>query len=60
MYHLPYISPLLSEYLAMYLSFLPAQGDISEPSCKGHVSEAGVDGLEGRNSSIAPTRYQMK
>jgi hypothetical protein len=40
--------------------FLLVQGDIYEPSCEGHVSEAGVDGLEGRNSSIAPTRYQIK
>jgi len=42
------------------LFFLLVQGDIYEPSCEGHVSEAGVDGLEGRNSSIAPTRYQIK
>jgi len=53
MYHLPYLSPL-SPF------FLLVQGDIYEPSWEGHVSEAGVDGLKGRNSSIAPTRYRIK
>ncbi|CAN6243630.1 unnamed protein product [Urochloa humidicola] len=33
-------------------------GDISQPSCEGYVSEAGLDGLGGTNSSAAPTLVQ--
>lgn len=34
---------------------LLVQGDIPQPSRKGYVSEAGLDGVEGTDSSAAPT-----
>jgi hypothetical protein len=34
---------------------LLVQGDIPQPSRKGYVSEAGLNGVEGTDSSAAPT-----
>ena len=36
-----------SHLLSGHLVFPPVQGDISQPPCKGYVSEAGLDGIGG-------------